>query len=613
MKTGVKLLVCLLVLGLILSCSKQEVENSTDELSLKSGALSKIDESDTDIKDRYIVVFRREVKNPAVEARLLNGKFPFAMGHVYENALKGFSATIPAQALNGLRNHPLVDYIEADMVLKANVQTLPTGIRRIAVDKNLTADINGVDNRVDVDVAILDSGIDKEHPDLNVVGGVRYYLGFLTDSKYDDDNGHGSHVGGIVGAKDNGEGVVGVAPGARLHAVKVLNSKGSGYLSDIIKGLDWVAARASTIEVLNMSLGGQGSSSSYQTAIRNCVNAGVVVVVAAGNESMDIYGNDGVFGTSDDCIPAAYPEAAAISALADTDGQPGGIGTASSYGTDDSFASFSNYSRSVVAGNPVSSPGRAIDLILPGVAILSCYKDMNYATMSGTSMASPYAAGLVALYIAEHGRASNAAGVYAIRQALINSGKAQNDPTYGLSQQNDPDGNKEYLGWASAGTAPVNNPPVADFTFLANGLTVTFTDNSTDDTGISSWSWGFGDGTNSSSQSPTHTYAAAGAYTVVLTVTDNGGLTSIREKVITVTQSNPVVLDLKATYVIVRSRYRVTLSWTPIDQVANVYRNGVLIASSIATGSYVDNVKTGATYSYQIKSGTLTSNVIVVP
>lgn len=415
---------------------------------------------DNIVPDQYIVVLKGPA-SPAAVARSAGAK----LLHSYRTALHGFSAVAPnAQVLSALRKNPNVDYVEPDLVLQAVAQTLPTGVDRIDADRNSTANIDGSDDRVDVDVAILDSGIDPNHPDLNVVGGTHFYTvtigppgqrGSYQDRNYADDNGHGSHVAGTVGALDNGIGVVGVAPGVRLWAVKVLDSSGSGYLSDIIAGIDWVADRAATIEVANMSLGGSGQSSAFRTAIQNSVAAGVFYAVAAGNDGQDVYGADGKFGTSDDFIPAAYPEAAAISALADADGQPGGTGGSTSYGGDDSFASFSNYSVSVVSGNPVNSPGKAIDLILPGVDILSTYMNGGYATASGTSMASPHAAGLAALYIATHSRATSASEVYSIRQALIDEGAAQTG-SVGLATLNDPDGNEENLGWA--GTPPSTTP-----------------------------------------------------------------------------------------------------------------------------------------------------------
>lgn len=134
--------------------------------------------------------------------------------------------------------------------------------------------------------------------------------------------------------------------------------------------------------------------------------------MAAGNASQDIYGDDGTFETDDDVIPACYPEVATISAMADSDGQPGGSGSDTSYGSDDSFASFSNFSASVVSGNPVSSSGAAIDLLLPGVDIYSTYKDGGYETLSGTSMSSPHGAGLAGLYIASGGRDTDGDGDY---------------------------------------------------------------------------------------------------------------------------------------------------------------------------------------------------------
>jgi subtilisin family serine protease len=607
---SVKLLSIFIALILISSCSLQDERLIQEDLQLNSGDLTNATEISQAIQGRYIVVFRDLVTNPSTDAEMLRGKFGLQLGHIYENVFKGFSASIPDQALNGLRNHPLIDFIEPDITMYASEQIIPTGVRRIAADKSATADIDGVDEGMNVDAAVIDTGIDQQHPELNVVGGVRFYLGMLTDSKYDDDHGHGSHVAGIIAARDNGSGVVGVAPGARLYAVKVLNSRGSGYLSDIIKGLDWVRAKASDIEVINMSLGGQGSSTAYRTAIQNCVAAGIVVVVAAGNESMDVFGPDGKFGTSDDLIPASYPEAATISAMADSDGQPGGTGPTTSYGSDDSFASFSNFSRSVAPGNPVSSPGLAIDLILPGVNIYSCYKDMNYATMSGTSMASPHAAGLAALYIVEHGRAYTANDVYAIRQALINAGKAQNSAE-GLSTQNDPDQNPENLGWAGSGTPQENQPPVADFIYSATDLSVTFTDKSTDDGTIVTRGWTFGDGTNSALTNPTHVYATSGTYSVSLTVTDNGNLSASVSHPVTVNAPEPGSIVLTATPTSIRNRMRVSLTWIPSTTVVDVYRNNVRIATSVSN-SYTDNLNKKGVYVYEVRSGNIRSNAVTI-
>jgi subtilisin family serine protease len=385
-----------------------------------------------------------------------------SIGYVYSKALWGFSIRVPPGITKAqILAQPGVVLVEPDLEVTICAQTLPTGVNRIDVDLNNTAKIDGIDERVDVDIAIIDTGIDIDHPDLYVVGGRHFYtVGNRSrqDDKYDDNNGHGSHVAGTAAALDNDIGAVGVAPGARLWAVKVLDASGSGYLSDVIAGVDWVTERANQIEVVNMSLSATGTSSAFRTAIQNSVAAGVVYVVAAGNDAKNVYGSDDTFNTSDDIIPAAYPEVATISAMADSDGQPGGAGGSTGYGSDDSFATFSNFSRSVVAGNPVTSPGAAIDLLMPGVNIYSTWKNGGYNTISGTSMASPHAAGLAALYIAINGRATNAAGVYAIRQALIDNGVAQ-DSTQGLAQLNDPDAHWERIGWAGPRAVPDTNPP----------------------------------------------------------------------------------------------------------------------------------------------------------
>lgn len=346
------------------------------------------------VPGQYIVKFHDYIQEPEVVAERLGKLHKFGVRHVYNKALKGFSARMPEAVVEQLKRDPDVALVEPDRMVYAVAQTTPTGVKRIQADQNSTA----LANPVDIDVAIIDTGIDLGHPDLNVVKNVgcnnvfRKCRNNKDNDLGNDDNGHGSHVAGIVAALDNDIGVLGVAPGARLWAVKVLDSTGSGYLSWVIKGIDWVTANASEIEVANLSLAWEGNSDSARQAIQNSVALGVVYVVAASNESRDVYGADGTFDTADDIEPASYPEVATISAMCDTDGEAGGAGPPVSSGADDSFASFSNFSRTVVAGNPVISPGMAIDLLLPGVAIYSTYKNGGYATMSGTSMASPHAA-----------------------------------------------------------------------------------------------------------------------------------------------------------------------------------------------------------------------------
>lgn len=404
---------------------------------------------------RYIVRLgpgKSAVEAVATDLAKRNG---FAVDHLYSSALRGFSAGMTTAQAAALASENGVLGVEPDRPMRAFAEFLPTGVDRVDAERNPNSGIDGGSAAVDVDIAIIDTGIDPDHPDLNVVGGVKL-VGGTSDPDFRDGFGHGTHCAGIAAARNDGQGVVGVAPGARLWAVKVLDDTGSGSMSDIIAGVDWVAARADEIEVANMSLGGFGWSDALRAAIQGCVSQGVVVTVAAGNYGMDVYGFDRTIGTWDDQVPAAIPEAMTISALADGDGLPGGLGAATSSGADDSFASFSNSSHNVVAGNPVNSPGAAIDLMLPGVDIISSVPGGGYAALSGTSMASPAAVGLVALSIAEHGRAADAAGVYAIRQALIDQGAPQNSP-WGLAAGGDGDGNPEPLGMAA---------PLTDFSDL---------------------------------------------------------------------------------------------------------------------------------------------------
>jgi len=334
-------------------------------------------------------------------------------------------------------------------------QTLPTGVDRI------DAEGTGL-NYSNLIVAVLDTGVDASHPDLNVARRVDCTRkAGCRDNAGNDGNGHGTHNAGIIAAIDNGYGVVGVAPGATIWSLKVLDDSGVGDVSQIVAAMDFIAANPGP-RVVNMSLRAREQSAALRLASQTLVSQGVILVAATGNDAMDLYGWDEVFGDYADMIPAAYPEVAAIAAMSDTDGQAGGYGPLSSYGSadysgdgsvdgaDDTYAWFSNFSTNVVAEQPVSSPGAGIDLVLPGVDIYSTWTGGGYNTLSGTSAAAAHASGLFLRYIASHGAPSNAAGVYAARQALIDAGMSQGSGQryVDTAQESFFDSNFEPLGWA---------------------------------------------------------------------------------------------------------------------------------------------------------------------
>jgi len=385
------------------------------------------------VPDHYIIKLQPNQNAAAVanEMALTHG---LGVGHVYRYALNGLSARVPEGRLNALASDPRVVSIVPDQYVSIDKppcatppcggsdgskggtllppQVVPFGVLRIGGNLSSAAAGDGSDN-IPIDVAVIDTGIYK-HPDLNVVGGKNCSTG----KSYNDGNGHGTHVAGTIGALDNEFGVVGVAPGARLWAVRVLNNAGSGTWSSVICGIDFVTANANTIKVANMSLGGSGGAGScsdggLHEAICNSVKAGVTYVVAAGNESDDAAYH----------VPAAYDQVITVSALADFDGQSGGLaGATCRSDEDDTFANFSNY-------------GSGVDIIAPGVCILSTWNDGGYYTISGTSMASPHVAGAAALYIANHPGASPDE----VKAALINAGSDN------WNNSDDPDGIKEPL------------------------------------------------------------------------------------------------------------------------------------------------------------------------
>ncbi len=362
-------------------------------------------------------------------------------------ASKIFFAPLNSGMIQKLKRDPRVLAVEEDGPMSLFGQVIPTNLVRLGVNQFPVAHINRTNDPINVDVAVIDSGIDP-HPDLNVV---QFYSSFTDDPT--DELGHGTCVAGILGALDNDIGIVGVAPGVRLWNIKMQDSSHNSA-SYVLSAMNYCLQNSNQISVANMSFGNTGTTGpflSMRNTVRMMVNAGIVVVAAAGNEARDIAGPDGVFTSSgsftDDCIPGALPEAMAVSAINATNdtfwSESGSLGS-----------NFSQVPRTNVT-NYVVSPGGAIDVAAPGVNIRTTGPaSLGYAdvSMTGTSAATPHVAGLVALYIAANGRATNAAGVYAIRQAIVNASLPQSQ--WNTNNTHDPDTNPEPLAIASEAWVP---------------------------------------------------------------------------------------------------------------------------------------------------------------
>ena len=368
------------------------------------------------VPDSYIVVLADG--HPSAVAQEHVQRHGAELRYVYEHAFSGYAATMPARAAAAVARDPRVAWVEPETIETVQSQQLPTGIDRIETDRNPTVTTDGTGTGlVDIPVAVIDTGI-AAHPDLNLAGRVDCTVSSgggpfasysCVEGEGDDGNGHGTHVGGTIGAVDNGVGVVGVAPGTPLWSVKVCptNSCPSGAIN---AGIDWVAGKKADAKAgdpdgvdfaaANFSISSADSDNSCanpanatHAAICGLVGEGVSFVMAAGNDNRE---------------KVPYPVALSVSAIADFDGVAGGAGEPTCRtDEDDTLASFSNY-------------GEKVRIAAPGVCILSTWNDGGYNTISGTSMAAPHVAGAVALYLHANGQppASNAAGVAAIEEAI---------------------------------------------------------------------------------------------------------------------------------------------------------------------------------------------------
>lgn len=298
-----------------------------------------------------------EVKDFAETILATKSTSDFKVEHAFAQTVKGFSASMSEEDAIRLSKDDRVKYIEQDKYITLSArkvkpgtedpgEEIPYGILRV-----------GYGNGSGKTAWIIDSGIDLDHPDLNVdVARSKDFTGSRKGAE--DENGHGTHCAGTVAAIDNEIGVVGVAAGAKVVAVRVLDRRGSGSNSGVIAGVDYVASAASAGDAANMSLGG-GVSQALDDAVYSASQNGIYFSLAAGNESDD--------ANNHSPARANGPNIWTISAM----------------DSNDNFAYFSNY------GNP------PVDFCEPGVNIKSTYKGGAYTTMSGTSMAAPHMCGIL--------------------------------------------------------------------------------------------------------------------------------------------------------------------------------------------------------------------------
>ncbi len=419
---------------LLASCTEQPADPGM--LTEQPSTTYKTGDQGIDLTDRYIIVFKDGVGNSDKIVDEMTRGNGSKVHFRYQHAIKGFAATIPEQALQGIRHNPNVALVEADAVMTAGAQSSPPSWGLDRIDQRtlpLDALYNYPNLGSGVTVYILDSGIRFDHQEF----GSRARSGWdFVDSDADasDCHGHGTHVAGTVGGS-----TVGVAKNVNLVGVRVLNCTGSGTLSGVVAGIDWVSANHASPAVANMSLGG-GYSAALNLAVANSIAAGIVYAVSAGNSNAD----------ASTASPASTPTALTVGASTNTDVR----------------ASYSNY-------------GSLVDIFAPGSGITSSTMTgtNTYAAWSGTSMASPHVAGVAALYLSANPNATPAQ----VESALKSSGTANVLTGIGTGSPN--------LLLYALNSAPQGNPPMAPSALsvaspTTSSLTLTWTDNSTDETGF---------------------------------------------------------------------------------------------------------------------------------
>lgn len=305
------------------------------------------------LTERVIIIFQNEIDYSLLENKEIE------VHHVFED-LDAASVTIPVEWEDDLLERANIQLIEPDPEVKTTAQEMSWGYHALGLADFKQTGYSGKG----VKIGILDTGVRVDHPDLRIAGGAVFVQGAVS---YNDDNGHGSHVAGIIAAQDNDIGAVGVAPGAEIYAVKVLDKNGEGNQSDVVKGIEWAIDQG--MDIINLSITSQNGSYLLEEALKKAQSRGIITVAAAGNYPTALYRNLNVL------YPARYTSVLAVGSV--------------------------TWENNHFARSLFSYFGQDLDFVAPGEEIYSTYNGtgaLEYEYSTGTSMASPFVAGMAALY-----------------------------------------------------------------------------------------------------------------------------------------------------------------------------------------------------------------------
>lgn len=303
------------------------------------------------IKHSYIVVFQNKINEDLIKH----------FGGSIESRLESINAVstlLTADSAYKLSQSPNIRFIEEDKKIESEEQYINPNLSTIGYPSASELTPNYYSGK-GIKVGVLDTGIDTDHEDLKLSGGVSFVS---SGTSYDDDNGHGTHVAGIIAAQNNDFGIKGIAPNVELYAIKVLDKYGSGHHSQIINGIEW--AVQNNLDIVNLSLSSEEGSKSLKLAVDEAYKKGVHIVAASGNHLSNTFSED-----QEVMYPAKYESVIAVGAIDQSNKHP-----------------------------KFSGSGPELEIVAPGVNIYSTFMNNTYESHTGTSMATPYVTAIYALY-----------------------------------------------------------------------------------------------------------------------------------------------------------------------------------------------------------------------